>query len=225
MLKKNLKYFKKACPQLYKLFKKYKPYHPNPVHSITEDIAYKQASNWLNNPVRIVYDIGHKETTSSIHLEVINDLFSRRKNDKKLALNEVKENGLVDMLVMSGLGNGWHIPYLQKQVKINTLIVYEPNPDIFWYSLHNIDWKDVLSKSNVIMSIGESPDCLINKVEVFLRKEGRFHVARSYIYHHYNNQYTNEAVRLFKDYYFRLLSGWGFFEDEIQGIQHSRVKR
>lgn len=72
---------------------------------------------------------------------------------------------------MYGLGNGYFCRELLKRMKSDDiLIIYEPNIEIFQYSIHNFDLTDILQNSNVFLFVNElnefeMEDCLLQKVQ------------------------------------------------------------
>ena len=222
MLDKNLEFFRLHCKQLYDTFKDYTPTVKNIMEGVDKDTCILQAKQFLESPTRTGYDIDHKHSEKCLHLAVINRLYSRRKEDVgEVPIHEVEENGFMDMLCMIGCGLGYHIEYILSKVRVNTMILVEPDVDVFYESLKHIEWESIFRSTNLVLSIGEKDTALVNKLENVLRQTGRHHIARLYTYKHYKSKETDSLHKLLDDNFNKIISGWGFFEDELLGIQHT----
>lgn len=92
--------------------------------------------------------------------------------------NPVKEGDKViqnkdltaDHIVVLGLGLGYHVDILRRSIDKSTrVLVIEPDLEIFWSSLHVLDWSEILSNGNFHFYVGEITPAFSDKIIDFFR--------------------------------------------------------
>lgn len=94
-----------------------------------------------------------------------------------------------DVLVIFGLGLGYHIPILLEQSKFRNIVIYEPDVELFVCSLSVINWKQILETAKqtgigLFLQIGDSGKQIFENMT-----ELQQHLGSSgfYYYKHLNN--------------------------------------
>ncbi|QPG04961.1 motility associated factor glycosyltransferase family protein [Salinimonas marina] len=106
--------------------------------------------------------------------------------------------GTIEVLVVLGLGLGYHIEELIKQYDIRHLIIYEPEPDRLKYSLTIADWKAILQQAQskhtgIYLQAGNSGADLsahIRELSEHVNIEG------FYLYQHYPDRVFNQLAEM-----------------------------
>lgn len=62
-------------------------------------------------------------------------------------------NGYENVFVMFGLANGYYIRALMREEEVDTIIVYEPCKELFYFVLHHFDMRDILESKKVLLSV------------------------------------------------------------------------
>lgn len=128
--------------------------------------------------------------------------------------------------VVVGIGLGYPVGLLCERMEIANLVLIEPDPDLFFASLHAFDWASLLQymKENhygINFLIGQTAQQLSEDLSGFYERHGRFLSGQCICFVHYANQEIRDLVStLLKDYY-RIHSAMGFFDDHLFGISHA----
>ncbi len=140
--------------------------------------------------------------------------------------NEISplKTGSAASCLIIGAGLGYHIAELFERVEICNTILIEPDPDIFFASLHTFDWANLLEfvfqnklSFNIILG---NPKNLLNQIEEIGLKNGEFLLnSRLMIIHSYNKN-TLDIMNNLMDYK-TILFRSGFFDDILFGSCHS----
>ena len=128
--------------------------------------------------------------------------------------------------VVVGIGLGYPLALLCERMEIANLVLIEPDPDLFFASLHAFDWASLLSymRENhygINFLIGQTPAQLSEDLPAFYQRHGRFLTGQCLCYVHYASAEIQSLVQtLLKDYY-RIHSAMGFFDDHLFGVSHA----
>ena len=131
-----------------------------------------------------------------------------RQADMILRTNEESQAELpseVKVLMLFGLGSGYMLEALYKNDSehgihnINNLIICEPNPDLFYASLHAIDWSPIFARVNegkhkLYINIGESSSLLFRDVMSQFLALGPHLLNETYITQAYHNPMLNNVL-------------------------------
>lgn len=128
--------------------------------------------------------------------------------------------------VVVGIGLGYPLALLCERMEIANLVLIEPDPDLFFASLHAFDWASFLSymrenKYGINFLIGQTAEQLSEDLPAFYQRHGRFLTGQCLCFVHYASEEIQSLVTtLLKDYY-RIHSAMGFFDDHLFGISHA----
>ena len=182
------------------------PYNP-------EDFARKQVETFRNpNKVNIpgideyTYDsqfLLHK------YLHQIADMAKTHQPPKDYAA----------LMIVIGIGLGYHIEYLMAKFDIKHLIIYEPNIEIFYLSLCTVNWQKIFedfdSRNGTLnLVLSDDVNAIVNKVKTI----NPVFINKALVYQHL------EDKQVFSSLSEKILSlglGFGFYDDEKWSLQHT----
>lgn len=175
-------------------------------------------------------------------------LFSPEDGDKRIhsrymsllnkQINDVKELNPGNTLELSslpstfptsmifGIGLGYHLEKLFDEVTFNYSFIVEPNFELFFASLFCIEWNKIIAKideSNgcLFLYLGTSYSEFFDDLNRTVEDIGAFSVAKTFCYQHYPNININKMIDDFFKNYFRLLNGFGFYDDAVVSLSHT----
>jgi hypothetical protein len=139
-----------------------------------------------------------------------------------------QDTKFIPALALLGIGLGYHIELFMAHYDIQNLIIYDPIPDIFYASLHLINFKPVLklftSGNNLLLiKVDGTPDELCKELSTLAIQRGSHTISLITLYQHYNSAATNDALIRAQDISHRLAQGWRFPEDEMMSLAHSTI--
>lgn len=246
-LYQNLLALKKYFPSFYNRFLDYKPTS----HGLeltadgTLNIAYPGGFIYDGNPQEICneqFDNYFKCTLNSIYTinsaeaEKPNQLFKHpalvaavsKDGDKFVAdslLKSYQAPNVYPILSVIGVGMGYHLERLVEK-NIHHICIYEPNNDLFYASLHTVDYRKIFEhftqkNKGITLEIGSKPEYFIESIHKLLHERGLFRAGSFPVYRHYGSDTTNDALTRFFDNVSNFYNGFGFFEDEIISTIHT----
>ncbi len=246
---KNMQLFEKKVPHVFDYFKDYKPeknrigFDENGLNIVVDgaymypegdkqDFIRKQVELFYQDPKKMFYlpDFKDQDVDVFKHGQCIREICELR---EELAGNSIAypfsdmalTSDFIDCIIFAGVGLGYHIEKIAQEKNINYIYIYEPDIDIFYASLHSIDWSPILEncteQGSIFFCIGYDKFRFMNELKSISQKIGAFHLSHVYLYRHYNSDTLDDSVKMFFDIGYRLSSGWGFCEDEVIGIAHT----
>ena len=243
----NMEAFKNILPEIYNYFKDYTPgdtlltidddtnvnlvsngalvYDGNP-----RELSKQQVDCFADDPKCFGYGMGFKDVPNFEHERVLKELTNRQLEETGLLSNlqiEMPFNeSRLDFFCMVGSGLGYQIEELFNRKDIKIFYLYEPSPDVFFASMHCIDYKPLIDKCKALsggftISVGGNSTSFVNQINELLKVNGFFHVHRLFVYRHYLSDENFDAFKLVHDVMHRFSAGWGFFEDETISLIHT----
>jgi len=246
-LYQNLLALKEYFPSFYNRFLEYKPkthgleltsdgilniaypggfiYDGNP-----QEICNEQFDNYFNCTLNSIYTINAAEA------EKPNQLFKHpalvaavsRDGDEFIAKSLMKSYqtpSVYPILSVIGVGMGYHLERLVEK-NIHHICIYEPNNDLFYASLHTVDYRKIFehftqTNRGITLEIGSKPEFFIESIHKILHERGLFRAGSFPVYRHYGSDTSNDALKRFFDNVSNFYNGFGFFEDEIISTIHT----
>ncbi|MFT6906578.1 MAG: hypothetical protein ACJAS1_003246 [Oleiphilaceae bacterium] len=240
----NMAVLKKEMPDIYEF---YKNYIPKNVHLIFDENGHvnltangelvyqgnpllesnKQVDKFIKEPVHTRYEVTQGGKFISEHERVLESIAKKRENDiGKCSQYELTQHDQIDFIAIMGSGLGYHLESLFAKFAIRTALIYEPEPDCFYATLHNIDIKKLIEScrqhgGQLTFKIGGNSNEFVNEISSILKRGGYFNTAKMHLYRHYFSEKTANAFKMVHEMGYRYVEGWGFSEDEIVGITHT----
>ncbi len=159
-----------------------------------------------------------------IHIRYLNDLVGQYEQERNGHVFSTE--GIMTNLVLTGVGLGYQIPKLIKDLEIYNLFVYENNLDIFYACLHTIDWAPILeyfsqSGHSITFCLGVKPDRALNQIEKAVDHIGLHNHIYTFIYKHTNIPEEEEFLQYYVKQIYAAMSGLGYYDDEQIGLAHT----
>lgn len=243
---KNMAFLKQYMPSIYQFYQNYTPQKiqlafdshgavnliANNVFVYQEDpkdASLKQVEAFLKKPPCFDFEIDIRSNKNYLyqHEKVINEIFIKRREEVKgLAPYVLKPGGQINFIAFMGIGLGHHIDQLFSEYSIRSMFIFEPEPDVFFASLHCIDlynWFEHCQRlgGELTFKIGGVEEEFVNDISLYFKREGPFNLPQMYLYRHYMSNKTTDAFKKINELAYRYKSGWGFCEDEIIGLSHT----
>jgi len=242
----NMAFLKQNMPAIYRY---YQDYTPSNVQLAVDDngcinlavnnaflypddpkvMSHKQVDTFLQKPPSLDFEVEPVEEEKSTyqHEKIISGLFNKRKEDLKgNSAYSLKPGDQINFIAFVGSGLGYHIEELIDRYSVRSLFIYEPEPDVFFATLHKIDlaaWFETCQRlgGELTLKIGGTEEEFVNEIYAYFKREGFFNLVQMYLYRHYMSDTTSGAFKRINELAYRYKSGWGFCEDEIIGISHT----
>ena len=242
---KNMAFFQKFLPEIHQLYKSYEPnkvkltFDSNGEVNIVTDgnLMYsnspkaesiKQVDAFFKKPQQFAASISRKGTLTYEHERQLKRFYDERvdKVGTKHSASLKATLEQLDFISMIGIGLGHHIQELVYRTKIKHLFIWEPDKGVFFCAMHTLDFQAIHShcleqSGDLTIQIGGNDNQFVNKINQLLRSNGAFNMSRLFMYRHYHSEKTDNGFKTLTLLCHRLLSGFGFFEDEIMSISHT----
>ncbi len=193
----------------------------------------EQTKVFSKNPKRLIVPMPKLEInkegifSSSIYMKYLEALMNKmRFGDEEIIKSLKYDSKNIPLLLVFGVGLGYHLHYLINEFNIQHMIVIELNPDIFRMSLSVVDWQRIYdyfsTKARTFTLIvsddfSEVKKTLINKLMYI---NPGFHVF-TFIFEHFTHKLYDEIFDwLVKEITKQPLT-WGFFDDEVWSVEHT----
>lgn len=246
-LYQNLLALKKYFPSFYKRFLNYKPQThgleltPDGILNIAypggfiydgdpQKICNTQFDNFFVTPLNSVYTINTEKANLPNQLFKHSNLLAAlsHNGDEYIAKSlsaTYEPQSCFPILSIIGVGIGYHLERLVEK-NIQHLCIYEPNNDLFYASLHTVDYTSLFNhftqkNKGITLEIGSAPEYFVESIHKILHERGTFRSGFFPVYRHYNSDTSNEALTRFFDNVSNFYNGFGFFEDDIISTVHT----
>lgn len=248
MFSKNMEFFNHALPNIHEQFKNYMPteikiviqddgsldlanininnklvYGRDPQGFAVETVAgfiANPLAQRLNPEETDVLNMDTESHTPNIN-RVIRDLNQTNTDQSREPLGARTE-----FLFMLGVGLGYQITELLKHTDIQHLVVAETNLDIFFASLHTLDWEQLNEKfdaenKTLNLILGQTPEVFTQMVSHHVQHIGVYNVAKPYVFTHLSSTELTAATISFLQNIPIIAGALGYFDDEKVGLTHS----
>ena len=245
LFKKNMVFFKAASSKIYSMFENYSPslqklyYDPrgfinliniqtqNPVFN--EDpvsFAEKQVDEFCKMPKRL--SVHYKDmveiTDKQVYPKIFNETYhtyEKITKDQKLASSYP-----VGLLTIVGVGMGYHLEKLIKNINFKHLFIYENNKDSFFASLFTTDWSKIgettISKNiSLNLCVGETSNYALHRMQILASDIGAHNMVHNYLYCHTTSKENTEFYSEYARTYPLIISSLGYFDDELVSFSHT----
>ncbi len=124
-----------------------------------------------------------------------------------------------------GPGLGYALGILYSKVEIADMVVAEPDPDLFYASLHAFDWASLLSyikseKLGFNLIVGQAPEQFFSSMRDFFLRHGVFLATHQWTYVGRSDETIKEYARVIRRDFYSLIGQMGFFDDHLFAVSH-----
>lgn len=242
-LKKNLDFFKEKAPKLYQ------DYHDYDFNHLSLEFLDDESILLLNHNGEKVYEISPKEFCQHQVKQYFKEPlgFSHLPHEMRQSkFNEVKfynqfyknfpkayKNQLSDpigLFIINGVGLGYHIDLLINQLDIYHIAICESSHDLFFASLHSLNWPEIFAKFNqqgrsIHIDVGNSVQDNLSNIAYIFRQVGDFNRLNVFCYNHLtmDGDMTQQLSFQLMCNYQQTAIAHGFIEDERISLAHSVI--
>lgn len=155
------------------------------------------------------------------YMNRIHDILARDIMDKKFC--KLCDTVFVPVFVSNGVGLGYHLKELSEKKLILNTIVIEPDPDIFFASLHTFEWAEYIENTisagkTLSFILDEDIELIGKKFYLFFIEQGIFNMGGISIYDIYEDDLSHSITDELKRIYLSLPAAYGFLDDRVFGI-------
>lgn len=141
----------------------------------------------------------------------------------------LREKGLedtTDTVLLNGIGLGYLIPQLLEKTDIRNLIVIEPHKDIFYASMHILDWEQVYENFeqpgySIKLIVGESTNSTVHLLWQHFNRIGMHHALNTFAIDHLSSKEMSDITSTFFERLGTTFLALGYFDDEQMGLAHT----
>jgi len=177
-----------------------------------------------------MYPVKQDEDAGDIH-----DKFIKKMQDASPALGKsgqyihkgvFVESDQIPLLLVSGCGAGYHIQKLIENFEIFNLIIYDQDFSFLKLSMHLIDWSPILeyfgqSNRNLYIVAQKDEEKMAHSILNKIKEINPVLVTILYFFQHLKSDFSNKVMTNILDKGFLLVLGWGFYDDEIIGLDNT----
>ncbi|RZM70305.1 hypothetical protein C3B51_23105 [Pseudoalteromonas rubra] len=182
-----------------------------------------QAKLFLKQPSHLSLHYKSNHQSDYIHQYFINDM-NQHAQSLGWRKNSKPQRGT---LIMLGVGAGYQLPWLLKQIRYTDVILVEPEPRHLALLCQHIDLAQISALcdkrgGSFSLATCESFDAFYAMLQNRLVEVGPHLVADISLYRHYSTPVFDDIFERFRQWRNSLASMWGFLEDELIGLAHTQ---
>ena len=246
---KNIEFFKEHNSDLYIQFANYKPSQSFEffqtgngianIHFIDDDITFYPSENpqeycdiqVINEAIHFKYkEQNYKRQEDrfyQINHRYVNEACAILDAvDSSLRTDFIKDIGIIPHMLLVGGGLGYIIDSLYKNYSVQSLILIEPNCDLFYASLYAFDYAELINK---LKENKQSFDFIVGKNEIvtesildnYYETHGNFLAEANFLLVHYIDNNTKAFLDFYSQSYYKYFTMLGFCDDSIYGINNT----
>ena len=250
-LENNLETFRKFFPNIYAKFNDYKLksnyrltcsengeanillpegtlfYGDSPFHDCEKQVEIfleNQKEHLISN-----FNCAFEENTyNQLHYYFKNRIYGKateivEKNKNISESNETLES--IPLMIMYGLGLGYHLSYLYEKFTPINMYIIEPNEDFFYLSLCVFDYSTLINyinerKLGLKFIFSDDPTTILNDINKYSSRYGMNLAVKSF-FTHYSSNHLNKIKELIFSELSSISIKSGFFDDALTGMCQS----
>ena len=147
-------------------------------------------------------------------------------NDREQVVVGGKMRDRTNLMVMLGIGLGYQINQLLEYTHIHHLMILEPHEDIFYASLHTLDWPALYQhfeqlNHSVRFFVGLKPLECYDQMRMHLSRIGLHNAIKPFVFEHLSSAEIKETAKVFFERIPSIVTSMGYFDDEQTSIAHT----
>lgn len=185
--------------------------------------AHEQVGAWLARPDRVVVNRPEPEGLVDVCTQ---SLVSELSGAAGEALLPVPPKSHAGLLVVIGLGLGFHVRELVEQISPRHVVVIEPIEEFVSHSLHAVDWVDMVESCHARGATFDvianyDPRAVQNRLEALITGFGASCMDGAYSFLHYQTDATRTIARGFRELAGMVSILQGYYADEKLMIENT----
>ncbi|MEA3353988.1 MAG: 6-hydroxymethylpterin diphosphokinase MptE-like protein [Campylobacterota bacterium] len=186
-----------------------------------EDFFSKPGAFYKNPPV-LKKEVGIADINDSFveKLEKYYDIYNKNNFKYDQYLDSVP------VFIMFGIGTGQQIEQFLNLIDIKTLIVLDKDYSMLKTSMHIIDWEPIFKKFarphySLQIITGDKPFSLAAQTLNHIYKNSPYLAYYINYFYTYRTPFFEDVFSEIQKNYFNILTGWGFYDDEMLSLKHT----
>jgi len=241
LFEKNLDAFAKYAPDIHQILVSYTPsaeivHHDNGEPDIRfQDVhlygagagtyARETLEKYWKAPTRVVLNPMNSNIFDEYAGEFLAKVLKRGIDQGMEFLTEPRGHEAYHVVVF-GVGLGAHLDEIAEKTQCRHLVLVEPNHEFIYHSLSLYDWRPLFErfeerKGKVNIVVSENYQFLDITIRMKIRAVNACAIDGTQIIHHYMNGVFQETHKLLMQNMFNVLTGLGFFDDEMGMITNT----
>ncbi len=170
-----------------------------------------------------------RKTINHIYLHKLYKLYSGYASQEIIDRLYHLENYYFPVLIVFGIGLGYHIPLLIRKTIPHVLIIVEEDINLLKSSFYTLDWEEILKilkkkKTNLFFVLNQSLEKIVDNIINIIKFVHPILAYNLFLFLAFNNRPSlQELRRLLKEKIFLVLRGWGFFDDEMRSLVQTAI--
>ncbi len=199
-------------------------------HSVYPDdpwhVSRQQVNDFLVNPDSFALYPLAPSADSNCQNTFLRNIIPMQKNIPQAITAYQYDRHNTPLLICFGIGTGYHLEHLSKKLKLRHLVLYEANVEFLLASLYCIDWRQVFAHfikphHQLDIILGDNIEHACEQTLTSVRKHSPIFATQYLFFHHIAGDYYTELRLQLKKILPLAARGFGFYDDEKQGLQHT----
>ncbi|MCV6607345.1 MAG: DUF115 domain-containing protein [Campylobacterales bacterium] len=195
------------------------------IFSASKELAESPAYNstwhrFANNNIIDEEDIDRVPITG----DIVNKIIRRIKEDEDFKEGKLQFSGYKQLpaTLFLGISGGLHVEYLLHKYEIlHSVLLYEPDTDLFTLSCYFLDYSLLYEKTNefscYVVVKGFIPNDVVKDFYASRLISNTFIRFEHYAY---RDKYIDDAIQISEEASKTSMRGWGTYEDEVIGVNN-----
>ncbi len=189
-------------------------------------LAIQAVQSFLTIPTRVVLYPDYAKRSWGMTDAMTTQISQLAQSLENISKYYYADSDTIPLLLMGGIGLGHQLETLLSQVNVKRMILYEPDLELFFLSLHTVNWEAVIDYFNqegraFYFIYGEYNDEIRAAIMGLIGMEGKHLVSNISYFVHYDSAHLRMMYTDIKDKGFMLTRGYGFYDDERFAIEHT----
>ena len=228
-------YYEKYCSSQYRMFeieqlekiiRKETKTPENLLDCDPMEFAKYQVRDILKGKINIFNNSCSKDSYGQFQYKYFSKISQIYKERYKGDICNISDSGIVPLFFLIGVGLGYQLWELYKQIEIYNLTIIEPDKDVFFASLHTFNWEKLLNKiysdkNKLTIILENSPYTIGRKfIECFIF-QGFYALGAHFIYLTRESSNNHQIIEELRKSFVLLPASYGFFDDRLFGASHA----
>ena len=160
------------------------------------------------------------------HTRDVHEKFANRFDDSGFRFTHAPFRDNCFFAIVLGVGLGLHLKGIVEKTKCRKLILFEPNLDLVYHSLHVCDWADLVDRidgggASIEIFSQSDTETLSYNLKALFRQFNPSSLDGTLVFQHYHSAIFQELTKTMSENLRTAVMGLGFYQDEINMISQS----
>ncbi len=193
-------------------------------------IAKEQVETFRKNPSRLIMPLIPQKVEDE-NLKYIHDRLQNKiiegVDTSSLDISFPFDGKTIPLIVVFGMGFGYHVVELIREFNIQHMIVIEPDPLFLNLSLYAIDWREIIdyfSKSvakSFSFIVSDDPDEIKSELSKIVMAINPAFIVNTFFFEHFSSPFFEEVKEHLKTEHIVNPKLWGVIDSELCILKHA----